>query len=348
MATAKSSRGSVSDEKSLEKCLECNTKVLKKDSGMQCEICEKWWHAKCIGVPEEVYKVIQLDNFHWYCDECNNYVGKLLQQVVKLENRQAIIEQNVSEIEENLKKADVRQNTIESNVKAVSDTCAKMQHEIVELRNIGERTRADMEKMMAHVAAPESYAEIAEKVVETKIGVTSEKIQEMQEKVTETRELLKEEQDKETRRNNIIIYRVPESDSADQEERKHDDKRFVLQLFSKMQVGVDEEDLKGVLRLGRWAVSGNARPAAEPRPLLVQFGSRIAKNLVMENLFKLKHLEMKFKNVIIGHDMTQKERQECKKLVAEAKSKTDASGDFIYRVRGYPGSLKIVQLRKVR
>ena len=30
---------------------------------MQCEICEKWWLTKCIGVPEEVYKVIQLDNF---------------------------------------------------------------------------------------------------------------------------------------------------------------------------------------------------------------------------------------------------------------------------------------------
>jgi len=60
---AKSSRGSVSDEKSQEKWLECNAKVLKKDSGMQCEICEKWWLTKCIGVPEEVYKVIQLDNF---------------------------------------------------------------------------------------------------------------------------------------------------------------------------------------------------------------------------------------------------------------------------------------------
>ena len=73
---AKSSRGSVSDEKSLEKCLECNAKVLKKDSGTQCEICEKWWHAKCIGVPGEVYKVIQLDNFHWYCNECNKLYWK--------------------------------------------------------------------------------------------------------------------------------------------------------------------------------------------------------------------------------------------------------------------------------
>jgi len=340
---AKASRGSVSDEKSL--CLECNAKVLKKDSGMQCEICEKWWHAKCIGVPEEVYKVIQLDNFHWYCNECNNYVGKLLQQVVKLENRQTVVEQNMTDIQENLRKAELRQNTIESNVKSVTETCTQMQQEIAELRNISDQTKT----MLGRMSAPDSYAEIAEKVVENKIGVTSEKIKEMHEKVAETKELLKEEQDKEVRRNNIIIYRVPESDGANQDDRKHDDRRFVLQLLSKMQVGVDEEDAKGVLRLGRWAVSGNARPVADPRPLLIQFGSRIAKNFVMENLFKLKHLESKFKNVIIGHDMTQKERQECKSMVQEAKCKTDndASGDFVYRVRGYPGSMKIVQLRKI-
>ena len=66
---------------------------------------------------------------------------------------------------------------------------------------------------------------------------------------------------------------------------------------------------KIVLRLGRWAVSGNARPAADPRPLLIQLNSRIAKNLILENLYKLKleHFEVKFKNVIIGHDMTKKE-----------------------------------------
>jgi len=76
----------------------------------------------------------------------------------------------------------------------------------------------------------------------------------------------------------------------------------------------------------------------------------MAKNLLIENLYKLKHLEAKFKNIIIGHDMTQKERQECKEMVQEAKLKTenDSSGDFIYRVRGYPGSMKIVQIRKIR
>jgi len=62
-----------------------------------------------------------------------------------------------------------------------------------------------------------------------------------------------------------------------------------------------------------------ARPVANPRPLLVQLTNRAAKNLIMENLYKVKHLESQFNNVILAHDMTTQERTECKMLVEEAK-----------------------------
>ena len=41
------------------------------------------------------------------------------------------------------------------------------------------------------------------------------------------------------------------------------------------------------------------------------------------------------------------ERLECKNLVAEAKQKKadDTSGEYIYRVRGHTGKMRIVQLR---
>ena len=59
-----------------------------------------------------------------------------------------------------------------------------------------------------------------------------------------------------------------------------------------------------------------------------------------------KSLPDKFKNVIIAHDMTKKEREQCKVLVENAKFKTEnAAGEWIYRVRGPPGRMKIVQFR---
>ena len=52
--------------------------------------------------------------------------------------------------------------------------------------------------------------------------------------------------------------------------------------------------------------------------------------------------------MIIAHDMTRTERDECKRLVEEAKARMaqDTSGEFLYRVRGSPGDLKIVKIKK--
>ena len=54
----------------------------------------------------------------------------------------------------------------------------------------------------------------------------------------------------------------------------------------------------------------------------------------MESLFKLKSMEAKFKDIIIAHDMTKKERPECKALVEDAKIKNqNEARDWVFRVR---------------
>jgi len=66
-----------------------------------------------------------------------------------------------------------------------------------------------------------------------------------------------------------------------------------------------------------------------------------------KNLYKLKHADNKFKTVIVAHDMTRAERDECKRLVADAKaqSERDVSGEYQYKVRGFPGKMRVVKLR---
>jgi len=73
----------------------------------------------------------------------------------------------------------------------------------------------------------------------------------------------------------------------------------------------------------------------------------MAKNLIMESVFKLKALPERLKGISIAHDMTRKERDECKALVEQAKQKSEAEqGEWVYCVRGPPGRMKVVQLRK--
>jgi len=37
------------------KCTECNSVAAKKDHGVGCEMCEKWFHITCVGIDIKVY-----------------------------------------------------------------------------------------------------------------------------------------------------------------------------------------------------------------------------------------------------------------------------------------------------
>ena len=110
---------------------------------------------------------------------------------------------------------------------------------------------------------------------------------------------------------------MPESSAILNEDRRKEDITFCQQFFDGFNVGFTPEDMKNVYRLG-------ARQAGEdggtrPRPILVQFASRHIKNLIMESLYKIKSLAMKFKNIVVAHDLTKKQKLECKELVTQAK-----------------------------
>ena len=95
----------------------------------------------------------------------------------------------------------------------------------------------------------------------------------------------------------MILYKVVEHDIGRAEDRNKDDAVLSLQLFSRLQVVVLEEDILCVFRLGKRAKPSTANPV--PRPLMVQFASYSIKNLVMESLYNLRNVEQKFRNIFL-------------------------------------------------
>jgi len=154
-------------------------------------------------------------------------------------------------------------------------------------------------------------------------------------KVPQSKEARADDRNKEDI-NNVFIYKVPESKEARADDRNKEDISFCLQLFNNvLQAGVAEEDFVHVFRLGRRGEDGEARP------LMVQLASYTYKNLIMESLYKLRHAQHKFKGVTVSHDMTKSEREECKRLVKDAKamSEQDSLGEFLYRVRQHEANV---------
>ena len=186
-----------------------------------------------------------------------------------------------------------------------------------------------------------TFAQMAATQVDSKFVSVSRDITLVKQTLDEVKKTSNDERDRENRSHNIIIYRVKEVESS--EDRAKADKSFVTKLVNEaLQVDVNENDIKSVFRIGRRDLS---QPGEVTRPLLVQFREKSLKNQVMESLFKLKNAEALLKNVSITHDLSKEDRKECKKLISEAKTR-EISGEFVWRVRGLPGQMKIVKLRK--
>ena len=189
---------------------------------------------------------------------------------------------------------------------------------------------------------PPAWSAIVSKTVETKLESKFEQVStdvaKVNVAVAEAKKISDEDKDRESRASNIILYRVPETDK--QEERIKYDKDFFCQMANEaLEVDMKSEDIKAIFRLGK--------KGDNCRPLLVQLRERSVKNRIMESLFKLKSSSEKFKNISVTHDLTKQERLICKTLVDEAKKKqSEEKGEFIWRVRGLPGQMKVIRIQK--
>lgn len=185
-----------------------------------------------------------------------------------------------------------------------------------------------------------SWASVVSREVDSKFEKVNVDVTKVQQTLVEVKSQADEEKDKEFRSHNIIIYRISEIDSR--EERVKADKAFCLQLFNDiLELNVHDSDIKSLFRIGKKDQS------QRDRPLLIQFREKTLKNRVMETLYKLRQAEDKFRGISVTHDFTKTERAECKNLVEEARKKQqEEQGEYLWRVRGLPGQLKIIKLCK--
>src|ERR1043165_10103449 len=81
-----------------ETCGVCDEEVKSKDKGIECDLCLKWYHAKCTDLPDQLFKALQkfgADSLKWYCKGCKGMVDKVLGRIAKLEDRQQSLESEV-------------------------------------------------------------------------------------------------------------------------------------------------------------------------------------------------------------------------------------------------------------
>lgn len=311
----------MNNKKDYSLCGHCNTKVLKKDKLVNCDACGCCFHSTCASIDEGLSDALKSgqSGLHWFCEPCNKGLAKFLKDFSKYDEIMIKTETEIKIIKEGLEH---QTESLDSIQKSIADLQCTLQTHIEEK------------------PSKALWSDIVNKQVDQKIGVVQTEVKEIHKTIMETKEQVTEEKDKEARKNNIIIHRVAESKIKDPQSRiKHDTDFCLVLLKDVLGVSCDEEELKRVVRLGK--------PRDTDRPLLVEFASSTTKNSMMESLGKLREADEKYRSISVVHDMTNKEREELRNLVKEAKEKQEKekSGEWIFRVRGTPGSMRIVRLR---
>lgn len=367
-----SAKNTASDSAKSDDCSACKKAVGDDDHAMFCDICEQWFHIDCELISEDEYTFLGTHkSVHWYCKTCNKSVvgviklfSNLKLRVEELETRVSAISDEVNSNKKSLEKLDEICNgklpdklneTIDSKiaeaVAKIDKSLSIVSENYEELKKQTSETEVKLETAIEAKLVEKtvntikndlqpSWASMVGKEVETKLEQVSGDVTRVKTVIEDTKKKADEERDRENRSHNVIIYRVPEAgQTGTHEERAKADKAFCLELFNEvLDVKSDENDFK-LFRLGKRDQNN--------RPLMLQFREKTLKNRVMECLHKLKNADPKFKEISITHDFTLNERVECKALVTQAKQKQiEEKGEFLWRVRGPPGQLKLVKLKK--
>ena len=362
--------GERKSEQEKTKCGECKKICSNKDKCIQCELCELWFHAACEDVSEDTYKLMNQDKVHFYCGKCNKTVGKIM-DIIKCRQDKMEIEliqatKDIKEIKEMIavlqKEKDRERNEYLREVNEMKLRLSVMEKKDIE-KQVEDLTKAflqeenwldakmneqpvierkDIEKQVEDLTNAFLQDEKWSDILKKKVEEVSGEMDNVRKMVVDTKELAEDERDREQRRRNIIVYRVPESTATTADNRKQEDFTLAMKLMEFIIAeDFEQQEITKVIRLGRKQEGHN-------RPLMIQLHSAMTKNYIMQNTWKLKEAPSNLKGLIVCHDLTIKEREECKKLVEEAKTREtdDLTGEWIYRVRGTPGKWRIVKWRR--
>lgn len=263
-----------------EDCVICRqTFSDSSDKMLQCERCSLWTCAGCANVSDAEYAVMSRPDCHWYCDgHCNQRATR------------AVLDE-----------------------KSVEDRCKEF------LKNFESRLE-NIEKEMAQKASKQDVKKLDNdfRIIEKKVeGLMTAQVN-VEEIVTHAKSEaansgLKEMEDRDMRKANLILFGVEESDSATASVRKEEDIKKLEEICSKgLEVDIT---VKQVKRLGKFEKD---LPDGErkPRPVLAALGSQ--QNVVdaLKASKKLTtHTDRKFHAVSIKKDMTPLEREEMRNLV---------------------------------
>ena len=327
-------------------CGKCKELVLQDDKGIGCEVCNHWFHIKCVNVTVTKYKFFMKESdAHWFCPSCNLAAKKLHQEVVVLKAENAEIKEKLRTLD--IKISDV-ETSIEVKVNAAKDTVKEELTKDIETMetSVTNKSRKEFAETVTKVISTEkekikteiqaelktqneddltqnpnvaSFAEITAANLETTKTEVAKQLTELAPNLF--REEYEEKERRVKKKNNLIIFNVPEpnrgEDAADLTSINE-----IIQRKLKLNTEIDN-----AIRLGSYNQE-------KRRPIKVTLTDIDTKKKILSKATTLRDLKEDdpYYKVYIRPDLTKMQLQQSKNLYEELKSIREVYPDITWKI----------------
>ena len=295
-------------------CVACKVSITDDTPALNCDGCgEIWKCSACLGLDEDIYDLLvhSAASLKWLCDKCDSAISnrdmkmpdKVMEILEEILQRSKTIEERLSNIEATMEE------------KADKATVCDLERRMEALEHkISDELEVDLKKMNDQM----------KNVVVDKGEEKHNHLVKLDTNISDNVELsLKEMEDRSRRKENLVIFNVPESSSEDREERKLYDISEVVDIFKDLKI---DTPVSNPVRLGL-----KTSDSKYPRPLRVTVPDEETKWRVVK---EAKNLATTGKEnhvrVFIKRDMTRFEREQDatlrKKLMEMRKNEEDKGG----------------------
>ncbi len=315
------------DEDSPRKCGKCDKAFKSKDKVVKCSTCRQNFHAKCQHVSEKTYEAINDEDIDmdWYCTACKVVTRNMSQNMARLDQRVTALE---TAMDDKVDKDEVKRINKALDDKADKEAVEQLTRQVESMvHEKSEKTDKDTEELSKLLEAKlKEQREIIErnKTIQRDSGNKT------------FAEAVKEMEDRERRKNNLIFHNIAESGAVDPDIRRAEDVSFVMKILREYlkvesEIQTDQEGKAMVYRLG-------VKNATKSRSLKVTFRPIDIPRILVRAKLLAEATNEEVRRIVIKPDQTQFQRDEEKKLVKEknerneeAKSKNETADWIIQK-----------------
>ena len=319
------------------RCGACSKPVTDRDNGVACEICDTWYHSRCQGISDAMYKTMkQYPELHWFCKNCRHGAERIMAALSLVQTKMVMMENEAAQHRNELK-TEIGQlssvlNEIKGDITTIGnrmDQCElRTEQGRRELQGTVNDTLRDIQSELITKEVPK-WSEVVTREMEVKLTAVSDNMASVQSALQQqTKSMLDDKCEQEEinkRKCNLIIHGLSEPREDNAEKAKMDDNDQVAEILHEM--NCDEVSVDSVTRLGRKA----SDPEVKPRPILLTIASEKQKDKILRMTKNLKQRNSTGPDKIFMHqDYTPRQRERRRMLVKEMKQRqADGETDLI-------------------